>query len=261
MATTCLDAGRARAAASRRPDVLLVRQLGGVDAEPRVISNLIVDQTVNNPAAAAAGGELVTSPGMDGIFGTADDRQVYLIPNTAPDEGLSAPFNAFMTFFGQFFDHGLDLVSKGGNGAIFVPLQPDDPLIGGADGIVGDDPTPDIEGADDLPANQRFLVLTRATQFAGPGADGILGDDPSTAADESADDTHEAENKTTPFIDQNQTYTSHPSHQVFVREYAFNADGDPVSTGQADHQPQPRRWRIRQRQRHRPRRHGHLGRW
>ncbi len=33
-----------------------------------------------------------------------------------------------MTFFGQFFDHGLDLVTKGGNGTVFIPLQPDDPL-------------------------------------------------------------------------------------------------------------------------------------
>ena len=28
-----------------------------------------------------------------------------------------------MTFFGQFFDHGLDLVTKGGNGYVFIPLQ------------------------------------------------------------------------------------------------------------------------------------------
>ena len=35
------------------------------------------------------------------------------IPNVAPDAGLSAPFNSMFTFFGQFFDHGLDLVNKG----------------------------------------------------------------------------------------------------------------------------------------------------
>ncbi len=76
-------------------------------------------------------------------------------------------------------------------------------------------------------------MLTRATQFDGPGADGILGDDPLTVGvDESLDDTtHEAENTTTPFVDQNQTYTSHPSHQVFLRAYEFNAAGDPVATG------------------------------
>src|SRR4029079_5564193 len=38
-------------------------------------------------------------------------------------------------------------------------------------------------------------------------------------------------NTTTPFVDQNQTYTSHPSHQVFLREYELNADGKPVATG------------------------------
>ena len=57
-----------------------------------------------------------------------DDKYVLFIPNVAPDEGLSAGFNSWMTFFGQFFDHGLDLVTKGGSGTIFIPLQPDDPL-------------------------------------------------------------------------------------------------------------------------------------
>ena len=62
----------------------------------------------------------------------------------APDAGPSAPFNAWMTFFGQFFDHGLDLVTKGGNGTIFMPLKADDPLVAGADGIfsTGDDLPP-----------------------------------------------------------------------------------------------------------------------
>jgi hypothetical protein len=88
-----------------------------VDPEPRTISNLIVDQTENNPAAVAAAAEnpfsaSIMSPGLDGILGTDDDRQVFFIPNTTPDVGLSAPFNAWMTFFGQFFDHGLDLARR-----------------------------------------------------------------------------------------------------------------------------------------------------
>ena len=104
------------------------------DADPRLISNLIVDQTPNNPAAVAAAGatpgsETVVSPGLDGNFGTtSDNTNVFFIPNITPDAGLSAPFNAWFTFFGQFFDHGLDLVTKGGSGTIFIPLQPDDPL-------------------------------------------------------------------------------------------------------------------------------------
>ena len=60
------------------------------------------------------------------------------------------------------------------------------------------------------------MVLTRATNQ--PGPDGVLG---------TADDIHEHTNMTSPFVDQNQTYTSHASHQVFLREYEFNAAGDP----------------------------------
>jgi Ca2+-binding RTX toxin-like protein len=190
------------------------------DSQPRTISNLVVDQTANNPAAYANafdpgldgilhtaddvlkdGVQIVTSPGLDGQFGTADDKDVFFFPNVTPDVGLTAPFNGWMTFFGQFFDHGLDLVTKGGSGTIFIPLQPDDPLF--------------VPGS---PTN--FMVLTRATNL--PGPDGILG---------TADDIHEQTNTTSPFVDQNQTYSSHPSHQVFLRGYAFNAAGDPVATG------------------------------
>ena len=56
------------------------------------------------------------------------DGSNIVITNAAPDEGLSAPFNSWFTLFGQFFDHGLDLVAKGGNGTVFIPLMPDDPL-------------------------------------------------------------------------------------------------------------------------------------
>jgi Ca2+-binding RTX toxin-like protein len=203
-----------------------------VDADPRIISNLIVDQTSNNPAAVAVAGSagvdnvwgtdddvlndgvsiLRTRPGLDGLLGTADDIADFSFDNVAPDAGLSAPFNLWFVFFGQFFDHGLDLVQKGGSGTVFIPLQPDDPLINGADGTPG---TPD-----DLPPALRFMVLTRATNQ--PGPDGVLG---------TADDLHEHVNTTSPFVDQNQTYTSTPSHQVFLRAYELNAAGDPVATG------------------------------
>ena len=227
---------------------------GVVDYEPRLISNLIVDQTLNNPAAIATalkpleleGQELLdTIAGISGAHagvgtaaaalavaeallaqaetsgipafielaqGQVDAAQTALdtaettlgdlldqhgiemdgstvrIPNTAPDEGLSASFNALLTLFGQFFDHGLDLVAKGGNGTVYIPLMEDDPLY---------DP--------DSP-HTNFMVLTRAT----------TGDD--------------ARNVVTPWVDQNQTYTSHPSHQVFLREYEMTPDG-PVNTG------------------------------
>jgi Ca2+-binding RTX toxin-like protein len=109
-----------------------------------------------------------------------------IIPNVAPDEGLSAPYNGWFTLFGQFFDHGLDLVPKGGNGTIYIPLQPDDPLY-----------NPNSP-------HTNFMVLTRAP--ANPV------------------------NLTTPWVDQNQTYTSHSSHQLFLREYQL-VDAKPLATG------------------------------
>ncbi len=125
-----------------------------------------------------------------------------LIENRSPDVGLSPPNSAWMTFFGQFFDHGLDLVTKGGNGTIFMPLQPDDPLIAGADHIFGT--------TDDLPASLRFMTLSRVTPFDENGLPAANGT--------------ESQNTTTPFVDQNQTYTSSASHQVFLREYKFTVD-------------------------------------
>ena len=133
------------------------------------------------------------------------------IPNVTTDVGLSPPYNSLFTFFGQFFDHGVDQTVKSG-GTVFVPLQADDPLIAGPDHIFGN--------ADDLAPNLRFMVLTRAQNQ--PGPDGILG---------TADDVQDANNTDTPWVDQSQTYTSHSSHQVFLREYASDGAGHPVSTG------------------------------
>ncbi len=71
---------------------------------------------------------------------------------------------------------------------------------------------------------------------------GFLNDDPLTAVNEAADNTDRPVNTTTSFVDQNQTYASHPSHQVFLRAYTLNAAGDPVSTRQTHRGRQ--RWRM-----------------
>ncbi|MCH1930163.1 hypothetical protein L9G16_08220 [Shewanella sp. A25] len=159
------------------------------DADPRIISNLISDQTANNPAAVDAFNELLDAPGG----GVISENGTLVIPNVTPDIGLTPAFNGWMTFFGQFFDHGLDLIPKGGNGPqpalVFIPLQSDDPLY-------------------DPESNTNFMLLTRAT----------------------VDDEYNSKNLTTPFVDQNQTYTSHASHQIFLREYAM-VDGRLEPTG------------------------------
>jgi hypothetical protein len=125
------------------------------DADPRTVSNLIVDMSINNPAAVATylnnplslaafeeahPGKIPVAPD-DALAGTGDylaitNEDLQTIPNQSPDIGLSPGFNAWMTFFGQFFDHGLDLVTKGANGTVYIPLAADDPLYdAGKDGI------------------------------------------------------------------------------------------------------------------------------
>ena len=80
----------------------------------------------SDPAVIAARDALSAELALKGL--AMDGEDTLVIPNVAPDEGLSAPFNGWMTLFGQFFDHGLDLVAKGGYGTVYIPLQPDDPL-------------------------------------------------------------------------------------------------------------------------------------
>ncbi len=160
-------------------------------------------------------------------FGIAMDGDNVQIPNVSPDVGLSAPFNSWFTLFGQFFDHGLDLVNKGGSGTVFIPLQPDDPALRAR------------------AATTNFMVLTRATVTARRRR--RHGQRPTTSR---------PVNTTTPFVDQNQTYTSHASHQVFLRQYALDADGVPARHGQAHRRRQARSraaWPPGAKSRNRPR--------
>src|SRR4051794_798319 len=184
------------------------------DSEPRTVSNLIVDQTSDNPSAVAAAGSPVRTQGNFGIqvctapnvpLDCVPEPQTLFTPNVPTAVGLSPPFNSLFTIFGQFFDHGLDKITNGGNGTVFVPLKDDDPLVAGPDHVFGND--------DDLPPGLRFMTLTRGT--IKNGADGF----------------RNAPNTDTPFVDQSQTYTSHASHQVFLREYVNNSVGKPVTTG------------------------------
>jgi Ca2+-binding RTX toxin-like protein len=238
------------------------------DVDPRTISNLIVDMSVNNPAAIAAylGNPLsldqfaVDHPGMNpvapgGVVNPLVDLEItntdlQTLPNLSPDIGLSPGFNSWMTYFGQFFDHGLDLVTKGGNGTVYIPLAADDPLYDkGADGVANNivqatnslgealwyvsDPGFTPVGAP--PPATSTVVTGWAAMFNddGAGADGVFGtadDRPNFMALTRAKVTFDANgvpqttNTTTPWIDQNQTYTSNASHQVFLREYAFSVD-------------------------------------
>ena len=201
------------------------------DAQPRTISNLIADQTSTNPAAVAAAGFPVRAQaGAPSIVpcqtdsagadlqpltpaGCVPAHKTLFIANVTTDVGLSPPYNSLFTFFGQFFDHGVDQTVKSG-GAVIVPLRTDDPLVTlGPDGVA--------KTGDEVPPNLAFMVLSRAQNQ--PGPDGVLG---------TADDVQNANNTDTPWVDQSQTYTSHSSHQVFLREYVDDpTTGAPVATG------------------------------
>ena len=157
------------------------------DPTPRLISNLISDQSSANPAAVAASVEANSI--LYGISGIATEQSINAstgavstvldIPNITPDYDVSAGYNSWFTLFGQFFDHGLDLIPKAG-ATVLIPLKQDDPLYVAS------------------PYAPNFMVLTRG-----------------------ADSTGESVNTPTPWVDQSQTYGSHPSQNFFIRGYAF----------------------------------------
>ena len=183
-----------------------------VDADPRIISNLIVDQTDSNPVGCRGCRRKRTarkpssSPGLDGVFGTADDTRMSSSFRTSRrTRGCRRRFNAWFTFFGQFFDHGLDLVDKGGNGTIYHSAA------SGRSAVRPGQPANQLHGAH--PRHQYRRPCRGRRRFG------------------TTDDVHFHNNQTTPFVDQNQTYTSHASHQVFLREYEFGSDGKTAATG------------------------------
>jgi hypothetical protein len=135
---------------------------------------------------------------MDGQFGTVDDHDVYLFENTAPDAGLSAPFNAWMTFFGSSSTTAWTC-DQGRLGHHLHSAASGRPAVRAGRAF-------QLHGAD--PRHQPARRRRAGT----------------------ADDVHEHTNTTTPFVDQNQTYSSHPSHQVFLRGYQLTDDG-PIATG------------------------------
>ena len=83
------------------------------DTSPRVISNLVADMSANNSAYTLVEASARPATGNPGA-------PAFDVP----------PTNSLFTFFGQFFDHGLDFIDKGGSGTIEIALLPGDPLYG-----------------------------------------------------------------------------------------------------------------------------------
>jgi Ca2+-binding RTX toxin-like protein len=156
--------------------------------------------------------------------------------NTLPgDPSMSGIF----TLFGQFFDHGLDFIDKGGQGArIIIPLAPTDPLYGaiGPDGqptttITISRATPDHYTVTDLHGRPLSIagvdrVWGTGDDLNGTGSDGVYG---------TADDTHGAMVKpavatytdhTSPYIDQSQSYGSDTQITNLLREWVQDPNTD-----------------------------------
>jgi Ca2+-binding RTX toxin-like protein len=149
--------------------------------------------------------------------------------NTLPgDPSMSGIF----TLFGQFFDHGLDFIDKGGQGAkIIIPLAPTDPLYGaiGPEGqptttITISRATPDHYTVTDLHGRPLSIagddhIWGTADDLSGAGTDLVYG---------TADDIHGAMVKpaattytdhTSPYIDQSQSYGSDTQITNLLREW------------------------------------------
>ena len=104
-------------------------------------------------AGLGVGRRAVRSSAPEYPVGCVPEHETLFIENITTDVGLSPPFNSLFTIFGQFFDHGLDKITNGGNGTVFVPLKDDDPLVAGPDHIFGN--------GDDLPAEPAVHDPTR----------------------------------------------------------------------------------------------------
>ncbi len=169
-------------AISSQPNYTITQGAGGsvvmnniVDYTPRMIS-----QTVSSQAALDA-------------TGVATDVDSYNSTPFVRNQNTSAgdpSYSGWFVLFGQFFDHGLDFIDKGGNTnpstgkgySVTIPLATDDPLYASAPG--------------------HAMSLARAT------VDGF---------DANGDPTYA--NHTSPFIDQSQTYGSDPAITTLLREW------------------------------------------
>lgn len=116
-----------------------------------------------------------------------------------------APGNSFLAYFGQFFDHGLDFIGKGGGlvpSKITIPLALDDPLYRA--------PNTNFPGD---PGNTKITV-SRA-DISGFDANGNA----------------QWVNHTSPYIDQSQTYGSSAQMTALLREWVSTDGGATFHAG------------------------------
>ncbi|MGO4852554.1 peroxidase family protein [Phaeovulum sp. W22_SRMD_FR3] len=179
-----------------------------MDGSPRLVSQLIASSDVDplsptyNPAAyeamMAMGGNPVDT--SNSVVGT---QQTAFIPNPGILGGV--PYNEWFVAFGQFFDHGLDFISKGG-GYVMIEIKENDPLYVSPT-LPGGAPNPAF-----IPGASNMMMLSRAS-LSNPASDfdatGHLLPDVVPLFN----------NNTGLLIDQSQTYGSAASVNALLREY------------------------------------------
>jgi Ca2+-binding RTX toxin-like protein len=209
------------------------------DYTPRMISQL-----VNSSVAGSVNGTPVQSA-MDRIEalapGTVTDHQDYTklvngVATTFTENfqrnintlGGDPSLTGWQVLFGQFFDHGLDSIGKGGNrpapgtpgSKIIVQLAPDDPLYN-IDPLKGPIVTTlSISRATVSNAQQAGFdgMFRTADDIISAGADGVYGngDDINGLANP------EYINHVSPYIDQSQTYGSDDNVTNLLREWVID---------------------------------------
>ncbi len=121
--------------------------------------------------------------------------------NDGKSDNQPNEFNSdlFTMSFGQFFDHGLDFVQRSTTRETYtVALKPGDPLYKFSD--------------DGNPSNDvTSITLTRGAAADGTGVNGVA---------------RQQINKTSPYIDQSQTYGSDESVAYYLRESLRDAQGN-----------------------------------
>jgi Ca2+-binding RTX toxin-like protein len=149
--------------------------------------------------------------------------------------GGDPTLTGWQVLFGQFFDHGLDFIGKGGNtingksSKVYIPLATDDPFYR-APGTNGpSDPgytklsisratvdNPDAAGADGM--------FHTADDIQSSGADGIYGINPTTGLNDDiiGPTNPNYVNHTSPYIDQSQTYGSNDTVTSLLREWVLD---------------------------------------
>ena len=209
------------------------------DSTPRMISQTVDSYAAMTRVEAAAPGtvtdhlvyqitDIVTGQPQVGGFDSAGlplagglyfvDDFIRNLNTLSGDPSLTG----WSVLFGQFFDHGLDAIGKGGNttagvsSKVYIALDPTDPLYDPANGVT----RLSISRAtvNNPQAAGRDGMFRTADDIMSPGYDNIYG----TADDVIGPTNPDYINHTSPYIDQSQTYGSEDTTTGLLREWVLD---------------------------------------